>query len=84
VRVGSAPAFDVVWGAPPGLPRALAASLGRLGCALGAGHCLAPTPDGTLSWWDPAAPVAGVRLTHDAGYLVWFWALRARVSPRRL
>jgi len=44
-----------------------------------AGHHLAPTPDGQLSWWDPFQAITGVRLTHHQEYLTWYWALRAQV-----
>jgi len=74
----SCPMLDTVWGdAPPGLPRAAAKLMGRVGCALGLATRLPPAPGAKLSWWDPYKPIRGVCLTHDPGVLTWYWALRA-------
>lgn len=48
-------------------------------------HCLhtqcRPVIGAKLSWWDPHAPIIGVNISHDAGRLSWFHALRSLVSP---
>ena len=78
----SCPMLETVWGdVPPGLPRAVSEAVSGFGCALGGRRSLCPAPGGRLCWWDPHAPVEGVRLTHDPGFLKWFWALRSK-NPR--
>ena len=78
----SCPCLETVWGdKPPGLPRAVAKAMAAVGAAFGASRVLPPVPGAQLCWWDPSARIEGVDLTHDAGQLDWYWALRA-TNPR--
>lgn len=73
----TAPMLDSVWGSTP---RFMVTKIAPTLIALNFRQKLAPLPGGTLSWWDPDKPI-DVALTHDAGRLTWYHALRS-LNPR--